>query len=235
MTRTSKYIRIAGLVYLLEAVIAPIRNFYIPSKLSNSAAASTAYIAHHSFLFRIGIVGDLFTGLLGLAVVLILYSVFVNVDKRQARLMVILGGFMITPIYFVNTINDAAVLILANGSSSILSNLQTEGLVQLFLGMHARGVLINEIFWGLWLFPFGLLMYKSGFLPKFLGVLAFINGVAYLIISFTGLLLPNHANALANVLLPALMGEVVIMLWFLIIGARERNPKTSEPQKVPLA
>lgn len=88
-----------------------------------------------------------------------------------------------------------------------------------FLRLHHQGVVANEIFWGLWLFPFGMLVFRSGFLPRFLGVWLIINGLAYLIISATGLLWPQYEQTVWNVAFPAMLGEIAIVLWLLIKGA----------------
>lgn len=89
----------------------------------------------------------------------------------------------------------------------------------LFLRLHDYGVFANEIFWGTWLLPFGLLVYRSRFLPRILGVLLCINGFAYVTFSFTGILLPQYVERVASVGFPALVGEGAVMLWLLIKGA----------------
>ena len=95
----------------------------------------------------------------------------------------------------------------------------------LFLMLHHYGVVVNEVFWGLWLLPFGMLVWKSGFLPKFLGVLLIINGIAYVAQAVTGVLFPAIQDQQSNLLFPLLMGEVVTMLWLLIMGAKPRVPQ----------
>ncbi|MGI9070381.1 MAG: DUF4386 domain-containing protein [Bryobacteraceae bacterium] len=94
---------------------------------------------------------------------------------------------MVTPIYFLNTINDAAALLLARGASFLsgFDKPQRDALVMVFLRMHGQGILANEVFWGLWLFPFGLLVYRSRFLPRLLGVWLILNCFAYLATSVT--------------------------------------------------
>jgi hypothetical protein len=87
---------------------------------------------------------------------------------------------------------------------------------------------INEIFAGLWLFPFGILVFRSVFLPRLIGVALMINGCAYLSIAFTGLLAPNFVDRVTRVVSPALLGEGAIMLWLMIKGARP------QPQPVPV-
>jgi hypothetical protein len=90
----------------------------------------------------------------------------------------------------------------------------------LFLRLHDHGVVVNEIFWGLWLFPFGFLVYRSRFLPRVLGVWLIVNGFAYLATSFTGLLSSQYERTVSNYAFPVMLGEVAIMLWLLIMGAR---------------
>jgi hypothetical protein len=187
--------RVAGLLYL-TLLGAPLRLIYIPNTLfvTGNATATANNIAAHELLFRLGIVGDLFTGTMSLFLVLALYRLFKGVHQDLALLMVILGGLMVAPIYFVNTLNDAAALLFARGADffSVFGKPQRDAFTMLFLSLHGHGVLTNEIFWGLWLFPFGLLVYRSRFLPRILGVWLMINCFAYLATSFTGFLFPQY-------------------------------------------
>src|SRR5262249_691341 len=224
MHPTVKAARTAGALYLLLGMVGPVRLIYIPSALivRDSATATANNIVLHESLFRFGIVSDLLTGLFALCVTLALYQLFKAVDQKLAVLLVILGSLMVTPIYFLNTLNDAAALMLARGTaySGAFNQSQREALVMLFLGLHRHGVVVSEISWGLWLLPFGLLVIRSGFLPRFLGVWLIINCFAYLAVSFVALLLPQYEATVSNFLFPALFGEVAIMLWLLIRGAR---------------
>ena len=129
---------------------------------------------------------------------------------------------MVAPIYFLNALNDVAALLLVRGTDflSVFEKPQRDALALLFLRLHHHGVVANEIFWGLWLFPLAVLVIRSGFLPRILGIWLIINGFAYLTISFTGLLLPQYEVMVSNIAFPALLGEVAIMLWLLIKGAK---------------
>ena len=215
--------RVAGFFYL-SLLGAPIRLIYIPNTLfvTGNATATANNIAAHELLFRFGIVADLFTGVMALFLTLALYRLLKGVDQGLAVLMVILGSLMVTPIYFLNTLNDAAALLLVRGEDflSVFDKAQRDALAMLFLRLHHQGIVANEIFWGLWLFPLAVLVYRSGFLPRFLGVWLIINGFAYLIVSFTGLLWPQYENMVSNITFPALLGELVFMLWLLIRGAK---------------
>lgn len=224
MHPTVKAARVAGALYLLLVVTAPLRLMYIPSALfvRGNATATANNIAAHETLFRLGIVADLLTGTIVIFVVLALYRLLKGVDQNHAVLMVILGGLTVAPIYFVNTLNDAAALLLVRGADflSVFDKPQRDALAMLFLRLHHHGVVANEIFWGLWLFPLAVLVYRSGFLPRFLGVWLIINGFAYLAISFTGLLLPQYENMVSNIAFPALLGEMAVMLWLVSKGAK---------------
>jgi hypothetical protein len=154
--------------------------------------------------------------------VLALYRLFKEVDQFLASLMVILGGLMVAPIYFLNTLNDAAALLLVRGADflAVFDKPQRDALAMLFLRLHHHGVVANEIFWGLWLLPLALLVIRSGFLPRFLGYWLILNGFAYVATSFTGLLLPQYENMVSNITFPALLGEGALVLWLLIKGAK---------------
>ena len=224
MHPTDKAARVAGAIYLSMVFTAPLRLIYIPSTLfvQGNATATANNIAAHEWLFRFGIVGDLLTGTISIFLVLAFYRLFKAVDQNQATLMVILGGLMVAPIYFLNSLNDAAALLLARGADflSVFQKPQRDAIAMLFLRLHHHGVVANEIFWGLWLFPLALLVLKSGFFPRFLGVWLIINGFAYVIDSFTGLLLPQYEDMVSNIMFPALFGELAFMLWLVIKGAK---------------
>ena len=122
----------------------------------------------------------------------------------------------------MNVLNHIAALTLFRGGDflAVIDKNQLDALAMLFLRLHSQGNIINEIFWGLWLFPFGVLVKRSGFLPRILGVLLIVNCFAYLAQSLTSLLLPSYANVVAQWTFPALFGELWIMLWLLIKGAK---------------
>src|SRR5881409_3744427 len=213
MTSTSKNARVAGFLYLLLTIAAPFRLIYIPSTLfvRGNATATANNIAAHESLFRLGIVSDLFCGIILIFLVLALYRLFKGVDQNQAVLMVVLGGLMPATIDFLNVLNDAAALMLVRGADflSVFDRPQRDALAMLFLRLHLQEIIAAEILWGLWLFPLAILTYRSRFLPRFLGVWLIINGFAYLIMSFTGLVLPQYEDMVSNITFPALLGELV--------------------------
>ena len=216
--------RIAGFLYLILVVFAPYRLIYIPSKLfvHGNATTTASNIAAHEFLFRLGILSDLLCGTVLIFLVLALYRLLKRVDQNLAVLMVILGGMLPATIDFLNVLNDAAALLLVRGADflSVFEKPQRDALAMLFLRLHHQEVLAAEILWGLWLFPLAILVYRSRFLPRFLGVWLIINGFAYLTISFTGLLVPQYEGMVSDYAFPALLGEIAIMLWLVFKGAK---------------
>jgi len=227
MTSLSKNARVAGLLYILSSVVGVVRLIYIPSALivQGNAAATASNIAAHEFLFRLGMVSYLLACALWIFVPLALYRLLKGVDQALAIVMVVLGSLMQVPIFFVNMVNDAAALLFARSGDflSVFDKPQREAFAMLFLNLHYQLDLANAVFWGLWLIPFGLLVYRSRFLPRFFGVWLVMGCFAWLAFSFTGLLLPEHADKVFAISQPFTLGEVATMLWLVIMGAREQR------------
>jgi len=154
--------------------------------------------------------------------VLAFYRLFRNVDQHLAVLVVIFGGVMPALIYFVNVVTDACALMFVRGPDflSVFDKPQRDALAMVFLRLHDHQITAAEILWGAWLFPLGILVYRSRFLPRFLGVWLVINGFAYVTMSFTGFLAPQYQSQEFLIFQPALMGELALMLWLVIKGAK---------------
>jgi hypothetical protein len=208
--------RLAGLLYLLVIPLGIFGALYVPSRLivPGGAARTADNIMASESLFRLGIVSDLLAPLVLIVVVLLLYRLLKPVDKNLALLMVIflLAG---VPIALLNKLNQFAALQLLSGAGylTIFTPEQLQALAFLFLRLHNQGSTIAFIFWGLWLLPLGYLVFKSGFLPSFLGILLMIACFGYLIDSFATFL--GYA---VNVGMFAALGEVLFILWLLIKG-----------------
>ena len=212
--------RFAGLLYVLTSIVGFFAMGYVPSKLivHGNAAATASNIAASETLFRLGIVAALIGQAAFIFVALALYDLLKGVSRRHASLMVILIVVSI-PIALVNELNSIAALVLVRGES-VFEKPQRDALAMLFLNLHHHGFVVAEIFWGLWLFPLGLLVYRSRFLPRFLGVWLALAGIAWVILSLTGILLPQYQNKVDSYSQPAFIGEIVFMLWLAIKGAQ---------------
>jgi hypothetical protein len=224
MSSTHNPGRVAGFLYLLLVVAAPLRLISIPNKLfvHGNATATANNIAAHEWLFRFGIVGDLACAVILIFLVLAFYRLFKGVDQNLAVMVVIFGGVMPALIDFVGVVSDAAALMVVRGGGflSAFDKPQRDALAMLFLRLRDHQNNAAEILWGVWLLPLAVLVYRSRFLPRFLGVWLVINGIAYVILSITGELLPQYQDKVFTYGQPALFGEVAIMLWLVIKGAR---------------
>ena len=225
--------RFAGLLYVVGSIPGVFALLYVPSKLivHGNATATAHNIAAHETLFRFGIAADLISQAIFIFVSLALYDLLKRVNHRQALSMLILILVAI-PIAFLNEVNSIAALILVRGADflSVFDNSQRDALAKLFLNLRSGGFDVAGIFWGLWLFPLGMLVYRSGFLPRFLGVLLMVGTFAYLSNSFTSLVLPNYAAAVSQWMDPLQAVEIVFMLWLLIMGARPKPLAMPVPQ-----
>ena len=225
MTSTKRAARLAGWLYLGCSVPGFFGLMYVPSRLivSGDAAATLRNIAAAETLFRSGIVANV-VGQAGFVfVALALYRLLKGVNQFQAALMVVLIAVSV-PIAILNELNHVAVLTLAGaaGPAAALGKAETDGLVALFLAQYHSGILMAEIFWGLWLFPMGLLVLRCGFLPRFLGVLLLLAGVGWVAQSCSALLSPDAGHAVARVTSVLTAGELPFMLWLLIVGAKDQ-------------
>jgi hypothetical protein len=223
MSSTKNPGRFAGLLYVLISIPGVFAMVYVPNKLivHGNAAATASNIAAHEMLFRLGIAAQLISQAGFIFVVLALYGLLKAVNRRLASLMVTLVAVSI-PIAFLNELNSIAALVLVRGADflSILERPQRDALAMLFLNLRFHGIVVDEIFFGLWLIPLALLVYRSRFLPRFLGVWLAIGGFAWVILSLTGVLLPQYYDKVSTYSQPASFGEVALMLWLVIKGAR---------------
>jgi len=223
MHPTMKAARVAGFLYLLVVLTGIFALMYVPGRLfvrGNSAATANNILAHQS-LYLSDIVVGLVAEILFIGLVLVLYRLLKGVNQQYAALMVILV-LLDAPLAFLSTVNQMATRAFLRGAEflTVFDKPQRDAIAMLLFHWNSQEIIVSEIFWGLWLLPFGLLVFRSGFLPRFLGIWLIVNGFAYVALSFAGLLLPQYYDAAFRGSFPLLLGEMAIMLWLLIKGAR---------------
>ena len=175
------------------------------------AAATGRNILANALLFRMSIFGDLVCYVAFAVLAMCLYSLLKDVGREAARLMVALV-LVAVPIAMLSASNELAALVLLQGNDPAQA--------MLFLGLFKDGILIAEIFMGLWLFPLGWLFFKSGFMPKTLGILLMAGCFGYLADSFAGLVMPDwRALTAKGVTLPA-VAELATVFWLLAFGVK---------------
>ena len=219
--------RFAGFLYVLMSIPGFFALVYVPSKLivHGDATATAGNITAHEMLFRLGIACNLISQVGFIFVALALYELLKGVNQRQAALMLILI-FVAIPIALLNELNAVAALLMIRGRDflAVVDKPQRDALAMLFLNVRAYGFDIAGIFWGLWLFPLGWLVYRSGFIPRVLGVLLMLNTVTSPANTFTSLLAPQYEHVVSRWLMPFGFGELALMFWLLIMGAWPKHP-----------
>src|SRR5215470_7677466 len=195
MNSIKKQARVAGLLYFLASLPAPFGLIYVPSKLIvlNDVTATANNIRASESLLRLGIGCELLSSIMFIFVVVALYRLFKAVNETHALAMMILILVSI-PISLLSVVNEILALVVLSGTNflSVFDTGQLNVLAYLLMRLHGRAILVAEIFWGLWLFPFGILVIRSRFIPRVLGYLLFLAAFGYLASSLTFLLLPEY-------------------------------------------
>ncbi len=218
-----KTARLAGLLYFIWAITGIYGMLYISPKIiiQGDAVATAQNMLYHESLFRTGIINEIISNIIWVFLTLVLYRLFNQVNKYQANLMVALVIVQIPAIFFIEALNITSLMLFKGEILKAFDLNQMQDLAMLFLKINDYGTIVLEVFWGLWLLPFGLLVYRSGFIPRIFGVLLILNCIAYIIHSFTVLLFPNYQTLVGQISMPFLiLGEISITLWLLIKGVK---------------
>jgi len=230
MNSLPKTARVAGLLYLAIVITGLFNLIYVPSKLivRGNATETAANILAHQTLYRVDVAVSLVSIIIFLFLVLALYRLLKDVNQQLAAIMVILVMVQI-PQGFVSQVLQLGALELSRGAGflSAIDKGQRDVLAMLCLRLNDQATYLSEMFWGIWLLPLGLLVYRSSFLPRTLGVWLIVNCCAYVALSFTGLLFPDQVGVMSLITLPALLGEMAFTLWLVFVGVRARPATTA--------
>ena len=225
MNDNKRLARIAGALYLLVAITAPLGLIVVPARLvvAGDPAATAALVAGHDTFLRMGMASELFHQAVEVFMVLVLYNLFKPVNKTLAQQMLVLGLVPI-PMVFLNVLGDVAAATVASGPAWLgaFGRPQLDALALLFMHLHAQGLQLAAVFWGLWLFPLGLLALRCGFIPKVFGWLVIASSVGYVLGSFTALIAPGLAATLGTPVFLLELGEPMMILWLVLVGARTK-------------
>jgi hypothetical protein len=219
--------RRAGALYFLFLIVGLVDMYGFARFLVPGDATATARnIMAAELTYRIGILTDFVALLLFIFLVVSLYNLLKGVDKWHAMLMVLLVSVGVT-IGLANLLNKIAPLILLSGADylAVFTKPQLDALALGFLSLNSNGNTVDTAFWGLWLFPFGILVIKSGFFPRVLGILLMVAGFGLLTSSVTSIVLPAYEHVVSRALMPLGLGEFPIIFWLLIKGAKVPQPQ----------
>lgn len=223
-----KIARIAGLLYLFLIVTGVFGVMYIPSQIivPGDSISTAKNMISNEFLFRTGVLNDIISNTIFLFLVLVLYRLLKSVNEHQAKIMFVLVIVQIPFVFIMEAFNITSLMILKGEILKTFELNQRQDLAMLFTEINNYGTLSLEMFWGLWLLPFGLLVYKSEFIPRIFGTLLLIGGFAYMIDSTIGILFPDYSSFVKYpTLLFVAIGEVSITLWLLIKGIKTKEQK----------
>lgn len=223
--------RLAGALYLGVVVFGIFSIAYVPSRLIrwNDAALTLQNIQSSESLFRWGIAGGVACYLCYALLPLSLYRLLKPVGEQAALLMAVLA-LLSVPVSFLNLQHKFDVLsLIHSGTSMGVAADQLPREVMLHLQSYNNGITIAQVFWGLWLLPFGYLVFRSNFLPRILGVLLMAGCAGYVFSFLIDTVFPGLEQAAwaGYVRLPATVGEIGICLWLLIIGVWVKKPVTA--------
>jgi hypothetical protein len=224
MTPLKRTSRIAGLWYL-GFTLGPFYLLYVPSQtvVHNDASATAARVLAHETLYRWGMLAETLGAVIFIGLSLALYRLFEEVDRHRARQLVALV-LVSSALGLVTVVFSAAALLVFRGGDAFGGfDVHTrEAVGMLLIRMRGQANSINQIFWGLWLLPFGWLVVRSRFLPRWLGYWLLLDGIAWVIVGMIWFLAPDYTDALFRYLQPVFLAELAAMLWLLIIGAKEQ-------------
>jgi len=216
--------RIAG-VWYLGFTLGPFYLLYVPSRtvVRNDAAATAASVLRHETLYRWGMLAETLGAVVFIGLSLALYRLFEDVDRHRARQLVALvlvsSALGLVTVLF----NAGALLVFRGGAAFAAFDTPTrEAIGMVLIRLHGQANGINQMFWGLWLLPFGWLVVRSRFLPRWLGYWLLLDGIAWVVVGVTWFFAPDSTDALFRYLQPVFLAELVAMLWLLIVGAKEQ-------------
>ncbi len=217
----NKTARVAGFLYLILMVCGIFSYMFVNSRLivPGDTATTINNIMASESLYVSGIVSWLISQTVFILLVYVLYKLLKPVNKNHAFLMVMFV-LVAVPISFINELNKFVALLLLSGADYLTAFDvdQLQALVPLFLDLHEYGIHINSMFFGLWLLPLGYLVFKSGYIPRILGILLMIGWFGYMLEFFTFFLFPDFNAAIEPVFTITGIGEFLLVLWLLIKG-----------------
>ena len=216
-----------GILYFILAVIGAINLEYIPSQVtvSGDAEATCRNILSHESLYRFGLALSMMNNFLYILLALMFYRLFKNVDRSWAILLVILVLVQVPISFIFDTLDITALMILKGDILKGLDISKAQEYATLLRRINSNGTQMSQIFWGLWLVPMGVLIYRSKFIARFVGVLVLITAVAYTFNCFVFILIPQYQELIGKFVFPLFIGELAIVFWLLLKGVKKEYAK----------
>jgi hypothetical protein len=231
VTSRKRLARSAGVLYLLVGIFGGFAEGFVEPKMyvAGDAATTAGNVVANTGLVRLGVVSDLLDQTFFVFVALTLYVLLKHVHQSVARGMLVLVA-LAAGITCLNTVFLFEALRVATGAVdlSALGAAGSNAMVLLLLDAQHYGILVAQIFFGLWLVPLGYLAYKSGMFPKALGVVLIAGGVCYIVDLLLAFLVPDFGlgqQIHAYVVIPTTaIAEISMVIYLLVVGVRTVKP-----------
>jgi hypothetical protein len=225
---TKRRARFAGVLYLLNGILGAFALLFVYAKVyvPGDAATSAQNLVANAGLVRMGVVADLIQATIWVFLALTLYQLLKHVSKAAARAMVVLVALG-AGILMLNEVFGFESLRVATGAVNLasLGAAGSNALALLLLDAQHYGLLIAQIFFGLWLVPLGYLAYRSGWFPRALGVALIVGGACYLVDMLAAFLAPDFGTAIHGyVTLPSAIAELSMVGYLLVVGVKTPKP-----------
>jgi hypothetical protein len=231
MKTNKKIARMAGLLYFMYILTSVIANMF-GNFVFAEAPVTVNHIMAHESLFRIGFIISLFSYVLFLLAAWFLYVLLEPVGKKMALLFLVLNlaGFAIL---VLNHLNLFSGVLLLSGADylKVFQPDQLQAQAMLFINLRKNAAISAQIPYGIWLFPLGYLVFKSGFLPKILGILLIFDCFGLLIYVFQYFLLPGCEVISYPCMVVSFIAELSLTLWLFIKGVKDQEPALADGQK----
>ena len=233
MTSTKRLARIAGVLYLIVGIAGAFAEGFVQPKMyvAGDAAATAGNVIANAGLVRIGVVAELLDQTILVFLALTLYVLLKHVHQSMARAMVVLV-VLAAGISCLNVVFEFAGLRVATDATyaAAFGVAGSNALVLLLLDMQHYGLLVAQVFFGLWLAPLGYLAYRSGLFPKALGVTLVVGAGCYLVDLLFKFLAPGIGGLAALVVIPSGVAEVWMLGYLLAIGVKAAKPVGSQSE-----
>ena len=223
-----KTARLTGALYFIWILTGLFSLMYVPSHtmVHGDAVGTAKKMLANEFLFRTSLINNIVSSAIWVVLVLLLHRIFKKVNERTAKLLVALVIVQIPVAFVMGAFDITALMIFKGEILQTFEPIRRQDIAMLFLKVNDNATTTLIMFWGLWLLPFGQLVYKSGFIPRIFGWCLFIGGIGWIIDSIVILLFPSYSPFISTyVMATGTIGEIPIMLWFLIMGVKNNYVK----------
>jgi hypothetical protein len=230
MTSPKRLARIAGVLYLLVGIFGGFAEGYVEPKMyvAGNAAATAGNVVANAGLVRVGVVADLLDGTFFVFLALTLYILLKHVHKSVARAMLVLVALATGITCLVAGFEFEGLRVATDASyAAALGTAGANAVVMVLLDLQHYGLLIAQIFFGLWLAPLGYLAYRSaGLFPRWLGVVLIVGAACYIVDLLAAFLVPDFGQMVhAYVVISSAVAEISMVLYLLVIGVKTSKPK----------